>query len=104
MLWVGIDGDLEPLNRLHGAIEKGMALMGFEADNRPYSPHLTLARVRDNASPGGRRRAARVLSELELPYEASIEGDSVSLMRTTFTPDGAIHDAIYTAPLVSDGG
>jgi 2'-5' RNA ligase len=104
VFWIGLEGDLEALGRLHQAVEREIAALGFEPDTRVYKPHLTLARIRDSASPEDRRKAADVLSSLALAPESHVDGDHASLMRTTFTPQGAVHDALFTAPLSSERG
>lgn len=44
VLWVGIHAD--PLVRLASVIQKGLARLGFAAEERPFRPHLTLGRFR----------------------------------------------------------
>lgn len=57
VIWAGLEGPGKPaLVNLTGAISRACAALGFEADDRPYSPHVTLARAR-NAGRGGRGRA-----------------------------------------------
>jgi 2'-5' RNA ligase len=57
VLWAGIEGPGAPaLVDLVGALEQALAPLGFAAEGRPYSPHVTLGRVRD---PGGRKERAR---------------------------------------------
>jgi len=43
--WAGVDAN-EPLATLAQATEQAVALLGVPAETRPYSPHLTLARVK----------------------------------------------------------
>jgi RNA 2',3'-cyclic 3'-phosphodiesterase len=45
-LWVGVAPN-EPLMRLAAKIESGLQRMGLAAETRKYSPHVTLARLRD---------------------------------------------------------
>jgi 2'-5' RNA ligase len=45
-LWVGV-APSEPLMRLAAKIESALQRMGLEAETRKYSPHVTLARLRD---------------------------------------------------------
>ena len=99
VLWIGLDGDLEALGRLHEAVEREIVALGLEADNRAYQPHLTLGRVRDNATSEGKRRASEVLSGLKIPAGLRIHGNHASLMRPTFTQRGAVHDALFSASL-----
>jgi RNA 2',3'-cyclic 3'-phosphodiesterase len=45
VFWAGVDAG-EPLAKLAHATEQAVAALGVPAETRPYSPHLTLARVR----------------------------------------------------------
>ena len=53
-VWVGIKGNLEQLQSMQKALDMKLAKLGFPPDNRPFVPHLTLARVRDYAPPSQR--------------------------------------------------
>lgn len=44
--WAGVEGG-EPLAALAGATEQAVARLGVPVEARVYSPHLTLARVKD---------------------------------------------------------
>ncbi|KEQ23969.1 RNA 2',3'-cyclic phosphodiesterase [Paenibacillus tyrfis] len=44
VLWAGVQGEVEKLGQLQRRIEDAMKTLGFAAENRPYKPHLTLAR------------------------------------------------------------
>lgn len=44
VLWAGVQGEVEKLGQLQRRIEDAMETLGFAAENRPYKPHLTLAR------------------------------------------------------------
>lgn len=45
ILWAGVGGELESLERLQADIKRAMTAAGFPADTRPYRPHITLART-----------------------------------------------------------
>jgi 2'-5' RNA ligase len=69
VLWAGVGGDLRELAGLHAALTKALRGEGFEVDERPFHPHVTLARSRvprplpdglDRARLFGRWRAAEV--------------------------------------------
>ncbi len=45
VVWVGITGDMAALGDLQSRVEQLAQSAGFPAETRPYSPHLTLARV-----------------------------------------------------------
>jgi 2'-5' RNA ligase len=46
VFWAGVETS-EPLRSLVKATEQAVAKLGVPTEERPYSPHLTLARIRD---------------------------------------------------------
>jgi len=50
VIWMGIDEPAGALSHLHRVLNRELDRRGFEVDKRPFSPHLTLARVRDPLS------------------------------------------------------
>ncbi|UVI30785.1 RNA 2',3'-cyclic phosphodiesterase [Paenibacillus spongiae] len=69
VLWAGIGGELDALHQLNKRILSRLAPLGYEPENRPYHPHLTLAR--DYRSP--------------VPFEPSM----LESCRIPLTEDGA---------------
>lgn len=53
VLWLRVDGDREPLRRLAQATGAAARRCGIEVDERPYRPHVTLARAREPADVTG---------------------------------------------------
>jgi len=43
VLWLGLDGELERLRELQKEIDKGFSSLGFQIENRSYTPHVTIA-------------------------------------------------------------
>ncbi|MGH3327958.1 MAG: RNA 2',3'-cyclic phosphodiesterase, partial [Streptomycetales bacterium] len=46
VLWVGVAGDLVPLERLARSVSEVARNAGIPVADRPYRPHVTLARAR----------------------------------------------------------
>ncbi len=46
VFWIGIEGDLDILRRLHELIDAECSRLGFAKEKREFTPHLTLARAR----------------------------------------------------------
>lgn len=44
ILWAGIHGEIDVLHQVFEQVEKEMVAIGFRPEDRPYNPHLTLAR------------------------------------------------------------
>jgi RNA 2',3'-cyclic 3'-phosphodiesterase len=47
VIWAGIGRGAEPLAALAGGVERGLAGLGFAPEDRPFSAHVTLGRVRE---------------------------------------------------------
>jgi 2'-5' RNA ligase len=47
VLWAGLKGDLEPAAALQGAISSATQQFGEPPEDRPFKPHLTLARLKE---------------------------------------------------------
>ena len=75
---------------------------GFGRSRERFSPHVTIARVRDRAPSIHRRRAAAVLNEA-IPSPIKVRVDSITLMRSTPQPGGSIYTQLHTAPLGARG-
>ena len=99
VLWVGIGGEVDRLKELQRGIDTELAALGFAREERPFVPHLTLARVRQGTSPSERRSLGELFSTavFEDKYEAKVE--TISLMRSELTPAGAIYSRLSEAVL-----
>lgn len=99
VLWVGLAGDLQSLDGLAGLVEEACFALDFKANAQPYSPHLTVARMRDSASPEERRKAGETLTSLQWETGVSVPIDSFKLIKSTLTPEGPIYETLLTVPL-----
>jgi 2'-5' RNA ligase len=59
VVWAGLGAGREPLAALAAALAHELEARGFPPEERPFAPHLTLARARD---PRGSREAARTVA------------------------------------------
>ena len=97
--WVGIGGDVDKLGQLQKRLESNLVPLGFTAESRPFTPHLTLARVRDRASPEERQRFGQLIANTGFEAVYAIEVDAISLMRSQLTREGAIYSRISSVKL-----
>jgi RNA 2',3'-cyclic 3'-phosphodiesterase len=67
VVWVGLRGDLGPLGTLQRAVDRALAPLGIAAETRPFSPHLTLARVPDGLAAAERAAIVPALARLPVP-------------------------------------
>jgi 2'-5' RNA ligase len=98
IMWVGIAGDVLRLEALVRAVNAALKVVGFEPERRPFRPHLTLGRVRDEI---GTRRRAQIevdVGKTGVP-PSTWRTAQVSLMRSRLTAQGAMYDVLATFPL-----
>ena len=62
VVWAGIEGELDSLQNIQAELEEATWGLGFAKEKRPFSPHLTLGRVREQVSDSERRRIGTVVS------------------------------------------
>ncbi|HET6278717.1 MAG TPA: RNA 2',3'-cyclic phosphodiesterase, partial [Candidatus Polarisedimenticolia bacterium] len=46
VIWIDLEGEREPAARLAAAVDAALVQCGLAAEQRPFTPHLTVARVR----------------------------------------------------------
>ncbi len=97
--WVGISGEVDKLSQLQKYIESALAPLGFAPESRPFTPHLTLARLRDRASLDERQRFGQLIASTRFETAYTIEVDAISLMRSQLTREGAIYSRISSVGL-----
>ncbi len=95
VLWVGVDNPGKEIFRLQRQIEEQFVKLDFPAEKRPFTAHLTVARVK---RPFGMERMLQIFREYQLHAEP-VEVTEVRLMRSQLKPSGAEYSAIYTVKL-----
>ena len=101
VVWVGIGGEVSRLARLQQRIESNLVPLGFAIEKRPFTAHLTLARLRDHASSEERQRFGQLVANTELDAAYTIKVDAISLMKSQLTRQGAIYSRLGSVGLKS---
>lgn len=87
MLWVGVERNAA-LQHLHEKIERAMNHLGFQPEERRYTPHVTLARLKGTSE----SRLQTYLSEHALFRAAPFPVEHFSLVASYLTKSGAIYE------------
>ena len=87
VLWLGVADSGGGLARLHARLEEECAAEAFPREQRPFRPHLTLARLR---APAGAARLAHLHSCSDFGPETFTVGELV-LVRSELGPGGSRH-------------
>jgi len=99
VFWVGIGGEVDKLSRLQQNIDSALAALGFAKEERSFAPHLTLARIRQGASPMERRSFGELVGSTVFEDKYHIKVEAISLMRSQLTPAGAIYTCLSAVEL-----
>jgi 2'-5' RNA ligase len=104
VLWVGPSENWERraeakrIAEIHGAIEQACEGLSFLRETKPFSPHLTLARIKV-----GERQVGVVLAKggaLDRPLSlGSLAVKSVVLMKSELKPTGSVYTKLWDVRL-----
>ncbi len=97
--WVGISGEVDKLSQLQRHLKSNLARLGFAPETRPFTPHLTLARLRNRASLDERQKFGQLIASTKFEAAYTIKVDAISLMRSQLTREGAIYTRISLVKL-----
>jgi RNA 2',3'-cyclic 3'-phosphodiesterase len=101
VLWVGIEGETGRLRQLQQTLQAELAQRGNLPEDRPFAPHLTLARLKRVSSRGEFLAALKV-------HRATIVGqlnvDHIELIESQLHPSGARYSTVQAVyfPKVTD--
>lgn len=94
VLWVGVEKS-EPLLSLYHKVESILRQLGVETDRRKYSPHITLARLKDTPI----NRLGEFLTQHALFETEPFDVTEFHLYSSTLTQRGSIYAIEETYPL-----
>ena len=102
ILWVGCTGNIPALINLVSHIEAALEPLGFPPEDKPYFPHLTLARIKHDQSQVGGVLIHSGL--LEQPRNlGTLYVDRITLFRSEVSQSGAEYTALRTVPFNEPG-
>lgn len=99
VLWVDIAGDLDTLAKLQSQVEAELGPLGFPAEPRPFSPHLTLARVPPELAAEAARPLAEAVASHDAPG-ATIRAEALALIESDLQRGGAVYTRLFAPNFV----
>lgn len=88
VLWTGISGQTDQLAKLQNAIDSGLTSLGFDADQRRFTGHLTLGRFK------GRQNTDTLIDMMKTYGEMTTDeftADTVYVIKSHLKPSGPIY-------------
>jgi 2'-5' RNA ligase len=100
VVWIGLSQGLEQLQAMHEEFNRRLGSLGFAPEDRPFSAHLTLARIKEIAAPASRhlRDSIRDLP----PRKARCRIESATVFKSDLSPRGSCYTAIQHVLLTSN--
>jgi 2'-5' RNA ligase len=108
VLWIGPSENWERgaeakrVTEIHGAIEQACEGLSFLRETKPFSPHLTLARIK-----AGERHVGAALAKggvLDRPLSlGSLAVESVVLMKSELKPTGSVYTKLWEVRMGGGG-
>ncbi len=99
VVWLGVAGDVPILSALAVQVEQDLKRLGLRQEDRPFSPHLTLARVRQRLSAGELTQLRLLGQQLAGKIGREFEIVEISLMRSHLRSGGAVYERLEAYPL-----
>ena len=99
VLWTGLSSGGEQTERLQQKLESGLIPLGFEAEKRPFHPHLTLARIKALRGTGP---MMKVLANHKRRFVGENYIDKLALYKSELHPSGAVYTPLVEVPLTGE--
>ena len=98
VVWLGISGE-KNLISLHKQIDQALKEIGIQPERRPFSPHLTVGRVRRSADPESVIIVGKTLSEFKVSTLGRVTINEVVYYQSELTPQGPNYTILQSTPL-----
>jgi 2'-5' RNA ligase len=91
VIWIGLVDGEGGLAALQKEVESSLEKIGFEPEDRPFRPHLTLGRVKSNRGKEDLIRSVEKYREEEI---GTFQVERVVLFKSDLTPTGPIYTSL----------
>jgi 2'-5' RNA ligase len=101
VIWVGARGQVDIAARLAEQIDAACATLGFAREERAFTPHLTLGRVKRDASPSERQRIGTLIETAQIGELGELRVEQVAVMKSDLTPQGSVYTRLAECALMT---
>lgn len=106
VLWTGVGGELDALRRLQAEVEAAAQGAGFAPEEKPYSPHLTLARASRDADRRTLSQVGEAIGKYGEAYAGAeplhFEVDRLIFYQSELAPGGSRYTPLAVLPFGED--
>lgn len=101
-IWVGATGQIDVAARLAQKIDDACAAFGFEREDRPFTAHLTLGRVKKDVPTSERASIGAMIDAAKIGTLGELIVGHVSVMKSELKPGGSVYTRLSMIQLVGD--
>jgi RNA 2',3'-cyclic 3'-phosphodiesterase len=101
VIYIGIQAPAA-LDALQRGIDSAVHRLGYPSEERPFSAHLTLGRVKQNVGAADQQKIRRAIERTQVDLLGSARVDWVHLYKSELKPGGSVYTRLYSAPLKKD--
>jgi 2'-5' RNA ligase len=98
VLWLGLTEGSASLQLMHDEFNRRLLPLGFESENRAFSAHLTLARIKD--APHGSRAVVREALRHVRTAPTRSRVTHATVFESRLSPNGPRYTALFQVPLL----
>jgi 2'-5' RNA ligase len=98
VIYIGIQSPAV-LDALQRGIDSASRRLGYESEERGFSPHLTIGRVKQNITATEQQTIRRALEGTKIDSLGTARVASVHLYKSDLRPTGSVYTRLYSAPL-----
>ena len=95
IIWVGLVAGEAHLMTLAQTVENSCAQAGFSKEDKPFQPHLTIARARDDFS------LPKITQDIPTSFKTETQVSKISLIESQLLPKGPVYKVIEDFHLLS---
>ena len=96
VLWIGVTTGVGAVTHLADALRRVTEPLGVASESRPFTPHVTLGRVR---APERGANLTAAIAACDASDVGAWRPDAVVLFESRLHPKGAVHEPLATLPL-----
>jgi 2''-5'' RNA ligase len=98
VLYIGIQAPAA-LEALQRGIESASSRLGYGSEERGFSPHLTIGRVKQNVTATEQQAIRHALENTKIDSLGTARVNSVELFKSDLKPTGSVYTRLYSASL-----
>ncbi len=96
VVWIGLKEDGGNLLRLNKCVEEELKKIGFPPEERRFTPHTTLGRIRSNRNI---EKLLRLIDEEKGIDTGGFDVSEIHLIKSELKPAGAVYTELYSVQM-----